>query len=516
ESGHYAQVVIIASEAASIERRSLLRELYFGLTDTATPCMSYNTDVYYKFWIHGALPASDTPLKRAYEGEKIEWNDLYETNATYTQRNILAWADNELAKTITYDYLLVQDIHTFMQLNTIKRELDTGVISEETESPVTLTTDAPTNVVWGTFGTARDTHAFVIGAAAVRLALNKQKEFKGDLLTEMYRFYDHYSSTLEKAADDVLEPEAAAEAQEQVIPEFIREDGPQNTQRFIQWENNVESVHAEDIVVTSVYQDNELAALARWTYLEPVPVCHPKRPPPAAPVSVPPPSIALVTSSYIYGPCMEPSAALSAKNKRDYALQHHYAFVARSAEFAQQIHTGRRAVWGKIDAIEKVLPKYDWVFWMDMDAVIMNPNTTLEAILDKVRHQYPQGVEAFDTTVDWVIARPSRDPMINAGVFFVRNTPTAMQFLRDLQAMKHWYQKGPSYEQGAMWELMQHPEHARHVYLLDRDDHTFNTFPRFYQKGNFIVHFAPDKCPNDATLKGLAAAHAIALGHTVT
>lgn len=449
----------------------------------------------------------------------------------------------------------MQDIYSFVHLPTIKRELDNGVISENTESPVTVNANAPTNLVWGTFGGQdTDRNAFIIGAAAAKLALEKKDEITQfnastpHLLSAMYEYYQSFATVMEDAANAefVDEPEAAAEIQEQAIPLFVREDGPEETNRFIRWENNVESVHAEDSVVTHIYQDDEFAELARWTYLEPVMVCHTqKRTGQQQPASVIPldddedvqqqqpavdgmalttnhstlnaeSSIAVLTSSYIYDYCMEPSATLAAANKRKYAERHGHAFVARSAEFAQQQQQGRKAVWGKIDAVEKVLPKYDWIFWMDMDAVIVNQERSLFTLLDELRERYPGGADAFDENVHLIASRPTRDPMVNAGVFFLRNSAWSMKFLRDLQGMTEWYNKGSAYEQGAMWDLMRLPENEPHVFLLDRDDHTFNTFPRFYKPGDFVVHFAPDKCPNAATLKGLDAARRIEQGEVIT
>lgn len=436
---------------------------------------------------------------------------------------------------ITYDYLVVQDINTFVQLSVVKQELDNGVISESTDSPVTVNPEAPTNIVWGTFGgDERDKHAFVIGSAAAKLALEKRGDIDATgtsehLLSNMYAYYQSVANTVEHEVDAAMEPEAAAEVQEQVIPVFIREDGPDDNHRFIRWENNVESVHIEDSVVTHVYQDSEFAELVAWTSLKPSTVCYPRK---SAFKGTQPtldaldddedlladededtttglsetnnnnnttaatedkPSIALMTSSFIYDDnCMEPSATMAAMNKRKFALRHGHSFVARSAEFAQQ--RGRKTVWGKVDAVEKVLPKYDWIFWMDMDAVIMNQEHSLFELLDDLRARYPGGAEAFDANVDLIAAKPRGDPMLNAGVFFLRNSPWSMQFLRDVQGVTEWYNKGSSYEQGAMWQVMNLEQNAPHIFLLDGDDHTFNTFPKRYQPGDFIVHFAPDKC----------------------
>lgn len=470
---------------------------------------------------------------------------------------------------ITYDYMILQDINTFLQLDAIKQELDSGVISDSLDSPFIINTDAPTNFVWSNFrGDTTDKDALVVGARAVKLALEHRKEIeaastiKGEsILTGMYKYYQSYTDDVMNDDDDDQDPagqqqqEAEQEAVDrgQLIPEFVREDGPEGTHRFIRWENNVESVHPEDIVVTQVYQPLEFTELALWTRLNPVSVCHraPSSSSTATSVAspdnedvvgllneeheiaeqlqrqnegqsntkdpLPASSIAVVTSSFIYDACMEPSATRAAMNKRDYALKHGYSFVARSAEFAQEAARGqRKTVWGKIDVVEKVLPKYEWIFWLDMDAVVMDQDRDLKDLLDQVKQLYPQGPDAFDDQVDFVVSRPLRDPMINAGVFLMRNTPWSMQFLRDVQKTESWYRRGPSYEQGAMWDIMRLPENKDKVFLLDRDDHTFNTFPKFYQPGDFVVHFAPDKCPNDATVKGLNAADKILNGGSVT
>ncbi|KAI8338488.1 galactosyl transferase GMA12/MNN10 family-domain-containing protein [Chlamydoabsidia padenii] len=522
-SSHYTQLVVVASDASSTERRRLIREKYFGLRDNLLPCMVYNADVYYKFWIYGNLPQKDTPLRRQYEAEKMEWNDLVEQDKqqdSFEQVDVLEWVETDLAEQgITYDYLILQDINTFIQLDVIKQELDSGVISDSMDSPFTINTDAPTNFVWGTFrGDAADKDAVVVGSSAVKLALQHRKDIeaasnKGEtILTSMYKYYQSYDDvTLE---DGDMETDNSATEQEaltrgQLVPEFVREDGPEGTHRFIRWENNVESVHPEDIVVTQVYQSLEFTELAHWTRIKSTPVCHRKE--------LDASSIAVVTSSFIYDACMEPSATRAAMNKRDYALKHGYSFVARSAEFAQEAALGqRKTVWGKIDVVEKVLPKYEWIFWLDMDAVVMNQDRKVQDILDQVKQLYPDGADTFDDRVDFIVSRPHRDPMINAGVFLMRNTPWSMQFLRDVQKTQQWYQRGPSYEQGAMWDIMRMPEHKDKVFLLDRDDHTFNTFPKYYQPGDFVVHFAPDKCPNDATVKGLNAADKILAGGSIS
>ena len=39
--------------------------------------------------------------------------------------------------------------------------------------------------------------------------------------------------------------------------------------------------------------------------------------------------------------------------------------------------------------------------------------------------------------------------------------------------------------------------------MFNGDDHTMNTFPDFYEAGDFIVHFAPDGCPAAPVLEAM-------------
>jgi hypothetical protein len=63
--------------------------------------------------------------------------------------------------------------------------------------------------------------------------------------------------------------------------------------------------------------------------------------------------------------------------------------------------------------------------------------------------------------------------------------------------------------------LMQEPGFKEHSLLLLDDNHTFNTFPNRYVPGDFVVHYAPDKCPSDAVLKGLDDAKRIEDGEVL-
>ncbi|KAI9258946.1 galactosyl transferase GMA12/MNN10 family-domain-containing protein [Phascolomyces articulosus] len=488
-SNHYTYLVVIASTATAFTRRNLIRQTYFGLNDNIEPCMQYNTDTYYKFWVYGNSIPRNTADRRLYEAEKMEWNDLVEVSdgVHFEQSNILEWTDKVLVgeQSITYDYLIVQDVDSFIQISNLKKELS------ETKS---------TNVVWGSFAAQEaDKYAFAIGSTATQQALklwHTTYDREGqNLLTDIYLHYQH-------------------EANDPKAPLFLRKDG--TLRQFVNaaGSNTIELNQENAATVMAaihVHQDDLFIHLAQWSMLQSTTVCLNNKS-----NKVYPPRgqerIALMTSSYIYPDnCMEPSATLSSMNKRKYAEKHHHAFVPRSIEFAQQ--KGRKTVWGKVDAVQNVLPHYDWIFWTDMDCVIMNTERSLNELLDKLRHDYSEGPDAFDKNVNFIASRPPRDPMLNAGVFFLRNSEWSMQFLNEVQAFTAWYNKRPAYEQGAMADVAKN--YPSNVYLLYPDVHTFNTFPQFYNPGDFIVHYAPDGCPNPYVLDGLDAAAKIEQGQVV-
>ncbi|GAB5587777.1 hypothetical protein Unana1_02677 [Umbelopsis nana] len=542
-SNHYQMLVVVATRANHLSRRRLMRQKYFGIHNNLLPCMTANSDIYYRFWVYGGTEGLTGEERRLYEAERMEYDDIVDMpdETTFDQSAIVNWAEIELGRHgITYDYMVMQDSTTFVHLPNVKRELEDGVIGEGTDSPSTVSAETPYNLVWGTFGGGPvDKHAVIVGTSAAKKALLNNQQYEQSTLPLFIRMHKYFTASGGADGDST--------SSERGGPDFIREDGEGNNNRMITWENNIESVHSQDLVIAGVYQDSDFEEIARWTSLKPLPACYKTKsvsntaPEPAEPIDddenaeeiaepedleenstlaeedTPAVSIAVITSSYIYpDDCMLPSARLSAENKRHYALRHGYSFVARSTEFAQQAVRGdRKAVWGKIDVIEKVLPKYDWIFWLDMDAVIMNQNTTIESILAKFENSYEGGKATFDKDIDFIVARPHGDPMINAGVFLFRNTPWSMKYLRKVQEMTEYYQYHPSYEQMAMWKLMQEPGFKERALLLDGDNHTFNTFPSRYHAGDFVVHYAPDKCPNDAVLAGLDAARRIEDGEVL-
>ena len=182
--------------------------------------------------------------------------------------------------------------------------------------------------------------------------------------------------------------------------------------------------------------------------------------------------------------------APSMANKQAYADAHGYDFIVDADAIDRSAPTRS---WSKLVAMRKHLPRYDFLLYVDVDAVVMNPETGLEDIVD------------FD--YDQVLAADSNG--VNCGVWLVRNTPWTLWFLDELWAQEHLVAPKNTwnmlfkYEQRAFhhlyastrWrEVTKGPiyPNANTVRARTKIVHAcaFNSQPWFYETGDFIMHLA--------------------------
>ncbi|KAF8923213.1 galactosyl transferase GMA12/MNN10 family-domain-containing protein [Dissophora ornata] len=466
-SGKYDTLIVIPSSWTQMQNRQWVRQTVFGIKNNLEPCKKNDGRIIYKFYIHGhstweAFGIHTAEFMQAQvrdlHGEFMEYNDHVFTNVTVTDRHAvwddaLEWAVKTFIpqEKIVVDKILIFDSTTVTNL-------------PKMEASAKLSVNA-----YGFIHTWGETSAFA-GMASFDVA--QQIVEKRALIKENHRLLDIFSATALYFANPP--------------PKFKI----QKSQGQL-WASDPDQVLTTSEVVAQVYQLEDWTAIVEKLAIAPTPVC--------APDLNRKTNIALLTSSYIYvDMCMAEASLPSAENKRDYATKHGYDFVARAAEFAQEEHRGRRLVWGKIGAIQKVLPHYEWLFWMDMDAVIADMDKDLRDIIRMAEERS----ENEKKEISLIVARPVKDKMLNAGVMLIKNTDWSRRFLNEVQTKVDWYRKS-SYEQAAIWEVMSDPKWASGVYLYNKDDHTMNTFPKMYKVGDFIIHFAPAGCPSVPVLEAL-------------
>ncbi|RIA89240.1 Glycosyltransferase Family 34 protein [Glomus cerebriforme] len=463
EPGNYNILFAVTSTVGAIHQRRLLREAFFGIKNNLEPCMSQDGKVYYKFLIEPYKSVERGTL-RDYTAELIEYDDIKEfPNLRNFQESILQWAQDLDKEDINYNYLVIINDKALINLEKLQQVL------EESINGNVLTQTQKRNLFWGSFMTeGADDMAVILGRDAIAPILNSKDNIMvvnsnfTNMITQAFQYYQTNPSETELflVNDDV---------------------------GIVEFPNAVENVSIEKtIAVGRIFLEEDMRDLIEHLSIPKTFICNRQNDPNKL-------NIAIITSSFVYDNlCMLPAARMTGDNKRGYAQRNGYSFVGRSAEFSQQRYKKRKTVWGKFDAVEKVLPHYDWIFWLDMDTVIMNYNVTVEGLFEKFVG-IVGGWEQFEKK-HLIVARPVHDVMINAGVFMMRNSEWSRDFLRVAQSRRDLY-LGHMYEQHAMWDLIRQPEWKPGTLYLDQDDRTFNTFPSRYIRGDFVVHYAPDGCP---------------------
>ncbi|KAF9901497.1 hypothetical protein EC991_006072 [Linnemannia zychae] len=470
-SGEYDTLVVIPSSWSQMQNRQWVRETVFGIRDNLEPCKKNDGNIIYKFYIYGRStwgrtkyhsPEFNQALVRDLHGEFMEFNDNTFTNATVNNKyaiwgDALDWAINTYipANKIQVHKVLIFDSTTIVNLPKMEETLKAAVYTDGYL------------YTWGSDGAASTTFAAMISFNAAEQILKHRAQIENNHPNE-----------------DIISAASAFYAENPAGFKIARATGQL-------WASNLDRIPADTVVIGQVYQLEDWRRITDMLPIKSTPAC--------AVDQNRNKNIALLTSSYIYNDmCMAEASLPSAENKRAYADKHGYDFVARAAEFAQEEHRGRRAVWGKIGAIQKVLPHYQWLFWMDMDAVIADLDKDLRTIIQAAEAKSINGEE-----ISLIVARPNRDKMLNAGVMLIKNTEWSRNFFNEVQTRAAWFMKS-SYEQAAIWEVMSEAKWSSGVYLYDGDDHTMNTFPKLYAEGDFVIHFAPDGCPSVPVLAALA------------
>ncbi|CAI2166684.1 14469_t:CDS:10 [Funneliformis geosporum] len=442
----YKIMLLIYSEAEDIDKRALMREGLF---------------------------------------EQMEYDDIGEIEVLKGDWQLSALKYSQLLKQtcMSFDHLVLTEVYTMINLEKLQKKISSSKIADQRIS-------STQKLVWGSFNSnITDRMAVIMGSSAVQTILdNSEYESTNDtsVITRFYHY--HYNHKTKKIPNDLIL------ANDQM--------------GIIEWPNSINSIPCIDcaIAIGHIYQEWEFRKIKNELNISTINPCNVRsdlKRYSKGTMSKLRSKIVVATSSFLYHDnCMLEAASLSAQNKREYAEKHGYAFVPRSSEYAQQNYRRRREVWGKIDAVEKILPYYEWLIWLDMDAIFTNRNLSVEHLLEMCEERVG-GKEAFDK-INFIVARPVGDDMINAGVFLIRNTEWAVDFIREgIQARRDRAYRGMK-EQQAMRDAIKQPKWQPNVLYLDGDDHTINTFPDRYIMGDYIVHYAPEEgCPANPVINGI-------------
>ena len=210
------------------------------------------------------------------------------------------------------------------------------------------------------------------------------------------------------------------------------------------------------------------------------------------------PRIAVVSIST--GPVAKPYIAQGVVNKAMYATRNAYHF-----RLFHHMDASRPPSWSKILALKTLIKsrEYDWIMWLDGDAVITNFGTRIESLIPK------------DPSIDFLVTRDCND--INMGAFLLRASKSALLSLEEIYGGAHVTSKILNdlwWEQKSFISLYSESADLRNR-TLQVPQKTFNSYPPGYEcfekggtgwsEADFVVHFpgAPDDLRENLTTEYL-------------
>ncbi|RGE23167.1 hypothetical protein [Leucobacter sp. wl10] len=180
-------------------------------------------------------------------------------------------------------------------------------------------------------------------------------------------------------------------------------------------------------------------------------------------------------------------------NHEAYARRHGYTYIFDIAPVQTFKHNT------KLEKIQKLLPLFDWLFWIDDDAFFTRPEMPLTEFLDVSRK------------TDFVFCEsPVNDgkkTWLSSGNFFVRNTQLARQLLDDVakdyrdERIRDWWDENDYgyYTHGDQDAFVFHfntqPRYQRRDFVRRLSYEAFNTRPFHFEDSldeHFLVHFTGD------------------------
>lgn len=171
-------------------------------------------------------------------------------------------------------------------------------------------------------------------------------------------------------------------------------------------------------------------------------------------------------------------------SQEEHARRHGYPRITDESVFVPD----RDATWSKIPLLQKHLPDYDFIMWIDGDVLVTNQDRKIEEF-----------IELMDPDKFLLIGRDFQG--LNAGVFLIRNCPLAREFLADA-----WNRPELArvlfHEQTAMTDLLATPKYRGkaqiipHAFVNIINAYDYRMDPKVHWlPGDFCIHFAGIKDP---------------------
>eukprot|EP01104_Vermistella_antarctica_P014039 TRINITY_DN4347_c0_g2_i1.p1 TRINITY_DN4347_c0_g2~~TRINITY_DN4347_c0_g2_i1.p1 ORF type:complete len:412 (-),score=97.82 TRINITY_DN4347_c0_g2_i1:53-1288(-) len=180
-------------------------------------------------------------------------------------------------------------------------------------------------------------------------------------------------------------------------------------------------------------------------------------------------------------------------NREAYARRWGYSFCM-GTQMASVIDLERTPHWSKLLMVYTLLHHFEWVFWLDADALILNYDVPLEHfVADAVRRRSDETRDDHRSEpIDFILGANHGDLNdINTGAFFMRQTDWTKYVLKEAYHYKNVLVHG-WHDQAAIMDIIQNSKEvsSHHYHITPITD--FNAQPANYHSGRgmFVFHNA--------------------------
>lgn len=130
--------------------------------------------------------------------------------------------------------------------------------------------------------------------------------------------------------------------------------------------------------------------------------------------------------------------------------------------------------WNKVKVLMELLPKYDYLVWMDSDAIVTNFDKKFSSYINTHPNK---SLFVCNDIGGW---------QLNTGVMILKNTAWMNSVLQTLWKMDH-IPHSKAAEQSSLIQLLSlNDANKEHWVVFDQTE--FNCHPRAFKEGNFVLH----------------------------
>jgi len=160
-------------------------------------------------------------------------------------------------------------------------------------------------------------------------------------------------------------------------------------------------------------------------------------------------------------------------SKKEYCKKHSYTFI----DDTSIIDKSRPIAWSKILLIKKYLHLFDYVVWIDADAMILNMEHKIE---DKIH--FTEKKDICVTTVSG---------MINTGVMIIKNSLNSLKILENVYSREEFIHDGNWEQSSFIYIYENNMENCRkHIKVCEEETFFLQCYLLDLKCGAFIIHMA--------------------------